>query len=303
MTDEHRADVTGYEGDPVIRTPVLDQLAEDGVVFTNAYAPSPICVPGRQCMMSGELPRTCCAERYGQDLPPFYMTFARQFSRYAYATVACGKLHHQGVDQMQGWTQRCAGDTDVSPLYIEDRVDAEFAKYYRDLREVKWSDAKEIKRAGVAHGPYLERDEWATEAALHVVRRHFLDPYYDRATPNVPILLKLSLLQPHYPFFTDQARFEYYLNRVQPYLDEPVFDHPFLSQREVRPGVDVSAREIRRAVAAVFWHDRGRGLALWRPDRCPPGGRPGSGRVDHYLYQRPWRDAGPAWHLGKAKVL
>ncbi len=27
MSDEHRADVTGYEGNPVVRTPVLDELA------------------------------------------------------------------------------------------------------------------------------------------------------------------------------------------------------------------------------------------------------------------------------------
>ena len=53
MSDEHRPDVTGYEGDKAVRTPVLDALAETGVVFRNAYTPSPICVPGRQCLMVG----------------------------------------------------------------------------------------------------------------------------------------------------------------------------------------------------------------------------------------------------------
>ena len=93
MSDEHRADVTGYEGDKVVRTPILDELAETGVVFSNAYAPSPICVPGRQCMMAGQLPETCNCRRYGEDLAPGYMTFARRFAQYAYAAVACGKLH------------------------------------------------------------------------------------------------------------------------------------------------------------------------------------------------------------------
>ena len=46
MSDEHRADITGYEGDQVVRTPTLDGLAETGVVFRNAYAASPICIPG-----------------------------------------------------------------------------------------------------------------------------------------------------------------------------------------------------------------------------------------------------------------
>ena len=37
-----------------------------------------------------------------------------------------------------------------------------------------------------------------------------------------------------------------------PYLDQSVFPHPFLSQRQVRPGKDVSEREIRRATAAYY---------------------------------------------------
>src|SRR6187455_3464893 len=77
MSDEHRADVTGYEGNPVIRTPILDELASTGVVFMNAYTPSPVCIPGRQAMMAGQYPRTCGCERYGEDLKQGYMTFAR----------------------------------------------------------------------------------------------------------------------------------------------------------------------------------------------------------------------------------
>ena len=42
MSDEHRADVTGYAGGPVVRTPKLDELARTGVVFHNAYTPSPL---------------------------------------------------------------------------------------------------------------------------------------------------------------------------------------------------------------------------------------------------------------------
>ena len=119
MSDEHRPDVTGYEGDSIIRTPTLDQLADSGVVFRNAYAPAPICIPGRQAMMSGQLPSTCNCLRFGEDLAPNSMTFARRLSQYAYATVAAGKLHHLGADQMQGWTCRIAPDAHVSPRYID----------------------------------------------------------------------------------------------------------------------------------------------------------------------------------------
>ena len=39
MSDEHRADITGYEGNPIVRTPTLDKLARSGGVFRNAYTP------------------------------------------------------------------------------------------------------------------------------------------------------------------------------------------------------------------------------------------------------------------------
>ena len=122
MSDEHRADVTGYEGNDIIRTPTLDEIARTGIVFRNAYTPSPICIPARQCIMSGQLPKTCGCEGW-RDLRPGHMTFARLFSQYAYETVAFGKLHHQGSDQMQGWTQRPVRHLDfLASRFIDGRV-------------------------------------------------------------------------------------------------------------------------------------------------------------------------------------
>ena len=251
MSDEHRADVTGYEGDPVVRTPTLDWLAKTGTVFRNAYTPSPVCVPGRQCMMSGQLPKTVGCEGW-VDLPANHMTFSRHLSRFAYETVACGKLHHQGRDQMQGWTQRPAGDIHVSSNQIADRSESDFEQYSRPFSSFKWSDSKEIKRAGVGLSPCVTRDQIWTDSALHFIDDFFNSAYYDREQGQKPLLLKLSLLQPHYPYQTDHERFTYYLNRVDPYLNQNVFEHPFLRQRCVIPGKDVSERELRRAVAAYY---------------------------------------------------
>ena len=251
MSDEHRPDVTGYEGNEIVRTPILDELARTGVVFRNTYTPSPICVPGRQCLMSGQLPKTCGCEGWF-DLEPNYMTFARQFSRHAYSTVCCGKLHHQTYDQMQGWSSRPAGDLSMTGVYLEGKDEAAFKRHSRPFSDIKWSDTKEVKRAGVGRSQIIENDEFWTEAALTSIERHFNHAQYDRENPNKPMLLKLSLIAPHYPYQVDEERFGYYLNRVNPYLDQQVSDHPFLSQKQVRPGVDASERELRRATAAYY---------------------------------------------------
>lgn len=252
MSDEHRADVAGFGGDSVVRTPRLDALAETGVIFSNAYTPSPICIPGRQCLMSGQLPRTCRTENFSQDLASGYMTFARRFGQFAYRTVAAGKLHHQGADSMQGWSQRIGSEIKMGDHFIENPDQESFAPYLKGFLGVKWSDTKEVLRAGVGRPPSLVADEYALQGALHFIESYFTDPYFDRATPTRPLLLKASFNQPHYPYHTGQERFEYYLNRVDPYLNQEVFDHPFLSQRQVRPGHDVSVRDMQRATAAYY---------------------------------------------------
>jgi choline-sulfatase len=264
MDDEHRADVLGYAGDEVVRTPNLDRLADEAVTFENAYTPSPRCVPARQCMMSGQLPRTCGCETYGEDLPPESMTFARRFAQYGYETVAAGKLHHPGPDKAQGWTTLIGRNGGCNVETVEDAPEVEGAA--RPGR-AKWTDRKEVQRAGTGKpgvGWKDNTDEYRVRGALDYIESKFQDPHYDREAPDSPVMLKVSLSQPHYPYLTTEERFKYYLNRVDPYDDEREVafdDHSFLSQRRLEVGRDgfgisregdVSPREVRRATAAYY---------------------------------------------------
>ena len=60
MTDEHRFDCVGYVN-PVVKTPNLDNLASQSVVFTHAYSTSPSCVPARAAIYTGRYPSECGA--------------------------------------------------------------------------------------------------------------------------------------------------------------------------------------------------------------------------------------------------
>ncbi len=251
MADQHRADITGYEGNKIIKTPTLDRLADDGVVFKNAYTPSPVCVPGRQCMMSGQLPETCHCVGFWDDLKPNYMTFAKRFSQYAYNTVCSGKLHHHGPDQMQGWTKRLAPDADLAPRYVDGMIEEEFAKYKPAEGVGKWSNQRELEEARPGDGPYQQFDRLATDSALCYLTRYFDDPLYHRPENHRPLLFKLSLLQPHYPFFTTQEKFDYYYDKVPLFKEEPC-DHPVLSLSQQNKPIDISDEINRRATAAYY---------------------------------------------------
>lgn len=254
MSDEHRADVAGFAGDPIARTPVLDELARTGTVFTNAYTPAPICIPARQSIAAGQLPRHCGCERFGEDLTPGYPTYPRRLAQYGYRAVAAGKLHHLGTDQMQGWTHRIGMDMGIAPRHLADR-DAASYEGRPEPSMYKWDLAKEVRRAGVGRPPYVAQDEYAVAGARQYIHEHFVDSYYDRAIPDVPLLLKVSLWQPHYPFMTpDPELFDHYLPRVRPFEGQELFDHPVLGGDRwvVRPGHEVTDREHRRATAAYY---------------------------------------------------
>lgn len=46
----------GYTGNRAIKTPNIDQVAENGVVLTNYYAPAAVCTPSRAGMLTGRIP-------------------------------------------------------------------------------------------------------------------------------------------------------------------------------------------------------------------------------------------------------
>ncbi|TVR12379.1 MAG: DUF4976 domain-containing protein [Planctomycetota bacterium] len=251
MSDEHRYDVAGYTGNEVVRTPFLDWLADTGVVFDNAYCAAPQCIPGRQALMTGCLPARSGCTRWAEDIEPFSMTFAKRFAQYAYHTVCCGKLHHMSPDQMQGWTQRPSGDCKVYDPHIDGRVVEEFARYTPEAGIGKWDNQTEIERAGVGDSWLLRFDRRACLAAHDYVIDHFCSPDHDKTQHHRPLLLKLSLLAPHYPYQIDEARFNYYINRV-PIYEEARCDHPRLSRTQYGADVQATTRDIRRTTAAYY---------------------------------------------------
>ncbi|MDR1492238.1 MAG: sulfatase-like hydrolase/transferase [Planctomycetaceae bacterium] len=100
MTDQHRYDVLGAAGNPVVKTPNLDALAADGVRFTSAYTPCPVCSPARTSILTGRsifstgTDTNAIAQKTPPDLPVWKLaSFDAILNQRGYFSEYHGKWH------------------------------------------------------------------------------------------------------------------------------------------------------------------------------------------------------------------
>lgn len=83
----------GAYGHPNVKTPNLDQLASDGMLFTEAFLTTSSCSPSRTSIISGLYPHNTDAEQLSWPLPDDKNTFVQQLKNAGYWTGLAGKYH------------------------------------------------------------------------------------------------------------------------------------------------------------------------------------------------------------------
>ena len=94
----------GTYGSQVNRTPRINALAEDGIVFTDFYSSSPVCTPSRASLLTGCYARRIdmhedltghwvLIPRSARGLNPEELTIAEVLKSAGYATACIGKWH------------------------------------------------------------------------------------------------------------------------------------------------------------------------------------------------------------------
>lgn len=166
--DTTRADRLGCYGYSLAKTPVLDRLAQQGVLFERAYAPVPLTLPSHASMLTGLYPPEHGLHNNGQAaLPPGLPTLATELQAAGYETgafVAAFVLNHK-FGLQQG-----------------------FKTYNDDLSQAE---------AGL-HGHHQYRDaNLVINAALT-----WLQP-----RSRKPFLCWVHLFDPHFPYLTHEDRF------------------------------------------------------------------------------------------------
>ena len=93
MADDQGWGDTGYNGHPLLKTPVMDEMARNGLRFDRFYAAAAVCSPTRGSVMTGRHPNRFGCFAWGHTLRPQEITIAEALKKAGYATGHFGKWH------------------------------------------------------------------------------------------------------------------------------------------------------------------------------------------------------------------
>lgn len=241
--DQHRADCLSVAGHPAIRTPHLDQLAYEGVLFRSAYADCPVCIPARCTIISGQY-----ASTYGK--PHFFarepfpidrsQTLMACLTRAGYQTQAVGKMH-----------------------FYPERACYGFENMVLDLDYADWLEQKTGMKglAYSGHGlglnefyptlspvpAYMSPTAWTVDESIK---------YLQKRDPDRPFFLWTSFFKPHPPIDPPEPYYSMYDDAPipEPAIGDWADDGPYTQRmhRETNKYDLLSAREVRKIRSCYY---------------------------------------------------
>ena len=178
----------GAYGHPTIRTPVLDDLAANGMRFDNAYLTASSCSPSRASILTGRYPHNTDAEQLHWPLPAEQTTFSEKLRDAGYWTAAAGKWHlgPQVLDRFDVvYESVWAVEDEVAPSGMEDWLGL-LDERPRDKPFFLWLAAWDAHRpysAGAIAEPHGKDD--VQLPPYYPATEHYLEDfaqYYDEIT-------------------------------------------------------------------------------------------------------------------------
>ncbi len=106
VVDDLRPELGCY-GKDYIKSPNIDRIAKDGMVFNRAYCQQAVCSPSRTSVMTGTRPDTTKVwdlKTYFRVALPDVVTLPQHFKQNGYFVQGLGKVYHGGFNDPKSWS-------------------------------------------------------------------------------------------------------------------------------------------------------------------------------------------------------
>jgi arylsulfatase A-like enzyme len=244
LADQWRAQAMGYAGNEDVKTPNLDQLAKESVVFKTAVAVMPVCSPFRASLLTGQYPLTHGVFYNDKPLRNEALTMAEIYKKAGYQTGYIGKWHLNG---------HAVGEDAFSarsqPVPESRRQGFDYWK----VREVThnynnsyYFDENNEKHTWQGYDAFPQ-----TDSAISYIQRMKGDPF----------LLFLSWGPPHNPYATAPEEYRQMYDADQVALRENVPEDMQNSARQVLAGYYAHCTALDKAMGDLLKAIEEEGLA------------------------------------------
>ncbi|MEM9366137.1 MAG: sulfatase [Planctomycetota bacterium] len=204
------------KGHPQVRTPHIDAMAKQGVLFTQAHCPAPVCGPSRAAIMSGRWPSTTGVYSNNANYPkrlPDVESLPEFLRHQGYHVMGAGKLFHGDTQYPDGafdeyakgaphpWPKEAILSSRQTPTY-EWRVDDQVIVFPRNgmPADRTWKDSHTFD-----WGPMDLPDDRFRDAAVVQWCRERLTRSYDK-----PFFLGVGIHLPHQPLYAPKRFHDLY---------------------------------------------------------------------------------------------
>lgn len=246
LSDQHQARALSCANHPVVQTPNLDELAARGTRFTNAYTPSPICVPARAAFATG---RQVHEIRNWDNAMPYKgmpRGWGHALQDKGVRVESIGKLHYRQIDDDAGF------DVQHIPMHVVDGVGMVWGSIRREDERIY---NKHVRMMGDTIGPgessYTKYDRAVTDRTC--------DWLADVEEGAAPWCLYVGLVAPHHPLISPQEFYDLYpLDNLPPdklRLRDGYKQHPWIEKMAAAMvGEDGWKDEEERRVAIASYY-------------------------------------------------
>jgi arylsulfatase A-like enzyme len=228
VTDDQRPDTIHALGNPEINTPNLDRLVRQGMTFTRAIAPDPLCVPSRAEIMTGCSGLVNGVSSLGGSMDSKLVLWGDAMRGGGYSSWYVGKWMNDGKPVTRGYDETlglyASGGSRWPLSHVTDWHGAPVTGYCGWV--FQQDDGTKLPEKGVGLVPDISRE--FADAAIEFINRESDKPFF----------LHVNFTAPHDPLLMPPGYEEMYDPLEIPlppnFLPQHPFDHGNLKGRDER---------------------------------------------------------------------